>query len=39
MKYNFDKYKEEIHACIVAPTYQNVAGYRYVWHIESILQQ
>jgi glycosyltransferase involved in cell wall biosynthesis len=24
---------------VVAPSYQNVAGYRYAWHIESLLQQ
>ena len=37
--YHTDKYKEEIKACIVAPTYNNVAGNRYLWHLESILQQ
>lgn len=26
-------------ACIVVPTYNNAAGQRYAWNIESILQQ
>ena len=39
-KFNLSKYDgNELHACIVAPSYKNVANYRYAWHIESILQQ
>ncbi len=37
--YHTDKPKNEIHACVLIPTYNNVAGHRYLWNIESILQQ
>lgn len=32
-------YKEELHACVIAPTYNNEVDFRYIWHLESILQQ
>jgi glycosyltransferase involved in cell wall biosynthesis len=38
-KYNTEQYKKELHACVVAPTYNNDVDFRYAWHLESILQQ
>lgn len=38
-KYDTDKYPEQIPACIVAPSYKNNINFRYIWHVESVIQQ
>ena len=37
--YHTDKPKNEIQACVLIPTFNNVVDHRYLWNLESILQQ
>jgi cellulose synthase/poly-beta-1,6-N-acetylglucosamine synthase-like glycosyltransferase len=38
-KFKVNQYKNELHACVIAPTYLNDVDFRYAWHLESIFQQ
>lgn len=38
-KYRISDFKKEIHVCIVTPSFNNTKNHRYIWNIESILQQ
>lgn len=37
-KYQISKF-EEIHTCIMVPSYNNEPNFRYIWSLESLLQQ
>lgn len=38
-QYNIDKYNYEISMCVVVPTRNNVEKHRYVYNLQSILNQ
>lgn len=38
-QYNIDKYTYEISMCVVVPTRNNVENHRYVYNLQSILNQ